>query len=59
MTSLTAPIPAHAHSHHTTMTSHARHHEPLPAMSGSREQFHRQMAAVTAPSASMNLHPGS
>ena len=51
MTSLTAPTPAHvhAHSHPATLTSRPRHHEPLPAVTLSRDHFHRQMAAVTSP----------
>ena len=58
MRSLTAPAPAHAHSHHSVMTSQMRHHEPLPVLSGSREHFHRQMAAATANNVGMNIHPG-
>ena len=58
MTSLTTPTPANAHSHHSVMTSQARHHESLPALGGSREQFHRQMAVATASNVAMNIQPG-
>ena len=61
MTSLTTPTPAHvhAHSHPATLASRTRH-EPLPAVTLSRDHFHRQMAAMTSPSnVTMGIHQGN